>query len=156
VQHKGAPSYEMASELARSLPAPVILTGGLNSAEGVREAFRRTGVAAVMLARGALGNPWLFDELLRERGAAPTRGEVLSELDWTISRAVEHLGESRATRYLRKFYPWYVERLELEPPTAKRLQGELQEADSVAEARRLLAALEASRALARESLPAAV
>jgi tRNA-dihydrouridine synthase len=28
-----------------------------------------------------------------------------------IERAVEHLGEDRATRYLRKFYPWYVERL---------------------------------------------
>ena len=28
-----------------------------------------------------------------------------------IDRAVEHLGADRAGRYLRKFYPWYVERL---------------------------------------------
>ena len=28
-----------------------------------------------------------------------------------IDRALEHLGAERATRYLRKFYPWYVERL---------------------------------------------
>ena len=40
---------------------------------------------------------------------------MLRELDWTIERAVEHLGEQRATRYLRKFYPWYVARLGLDP-----------------------------------------
>ena len=28
-----------------------------------------------------------------------------------MARAVEHLGEPRAARYLRKFYPWYVERM---------------------------------------------
>ena len=67
-----------------------------------------------MLARGALGNPWLFAELLGGRECAPTRAEVVRELDWTIARAVEHLGEPRATRYLRKFYPWYVMRLRLD------------------------------------------
>ena len=156
MQHEGAPAYELAAQLARSLPAPVILTGGLSSAEGVREAFRRTGVAAVMLARGALGNPWLFDELMRERRAAPTRAEVLDELDWTIARAVEHLGERRATRYLRKFYPWYLERLALGPPAAKQLQSALQAADNVAQARRLLDALRAPRTPTHEPLVPAV
>ena len=28
-----------------------------------------------------------------------------------IDRAIEHLGPDRAARYLRKFYPWYIERL---------------------------------------------
>jgi len=63
---------------------------------------------------------------------------VTAELDWTIDRAVEHLGELRATRYLRKFYPWYVTRLQLHPATAKRLQSALQSADSLVAARRLL------------------
>jgi nifR3 family TIM-barrel protein len=138
VQHKGTPRYELAAELARTLPAPVILTGGLNSAERVREAFRRTGVAAVMLARGALGNPWLFDALLRGRRRPPSRAEVLDELQWTIDRAVEHLGERRATRYLRKFYPWYVERLALPRDAASSLQAELQSAEQIGQARRLL------------------
>jgi tRNA-dihydrouridine synthase B len=153
VHHKGAPDYELATELVRSLPVPVILTGGLSSAERVRDAFRRTGVAAVMLARGALGNPWLFDELLRERSETPTRAQVLGELDWTIDRAVEHLGELRATRYLRKFYPWYVERLELAPADAKVLQAELQTADTLTRARQLLERLPAPRA--RPRAPAA-
>ena len=43
----------------------------------------------------------------------PAPREVLAELDWVIAGASEHLGVERAGRYLRRFYPWYVERLGL-------------------------------------------
>jgi tRNA-dihydrouridine synthase B len=152
VHHKGVPDYDLAARLVESLDAPVILTGGLNEPEQIREAFDRTGAAAVMLARGALGNPWLFEQLLgpprgvetdRDRACSegPSREEVLTELNWTIDRAVEHLGEPRATRYLRKFYPWYIQRLELERQTAKELQAALQVAETLSEARTQLAIL---------------
>jgi tRNA-dihydrouridine synthase len=138
VHHKGVPDYELAARLVRSLPAPVILTGGMDDPDGIREAFASTGAAAVMLARGALGNPWLFEQLLGGRQASPTREEVIAELDWTIERAVEHLGEQRATRYLRKFYPWYVVRLALPAQVAKELQQSLQSTQTLAQVRRLL------------------
>jgi tRNA-dihydrouridine synthase B len=138
VHHKGVPDYELARQLVDSLPAPVILTGGLSDAAHAREAFQRTGAAAVMLARGALGNPWLFAELLGARDEAPSRGEVLAELHWTIARAVEHLGEQRATRYLRKFFPWYVTRLALPSHDAKRLQETLQSAETLERVREAL------------------
>jgi tRNA-dihydrouridine synthase len=135
VHHKGVPDYGLAARLVESLPAPVILTGGLSDAAHVREAFAATGASAVMLARGALGNPWLFRQLLTDDGHEPTRGEILEELDWTIDRAVEHLGEPRATRYLRKFYPWYVARLGLDPAESKRLSGSLQKVPTLEDAR---------------------
>jgi len=138
VQHKGVPDYELVARLAESLPAPVILTGGLSDAEQVRRAFRQTGVQAVMLARGALGNPWLFAQLVHGRELEPTPAEVLAELDWVIDRAVEHLGEGRATRYLRKFYPWYVGRLGLESRAARRMLEALQTAATLRQARDLL------------------
>jgi tRNA-dihydrouridine synthase B len=148
VQHKGVPDYALAARLVESLGAPVILTGGLSDGARVREALELTGAEAVMLARGALGNPWLFAELLGEQLSAPSREEVLRELDWTIDRAVEHLGEARATRYLRKFYPWYVARLEIEPQSAKRLQASLQESDTLARVRELLELRQSPLALA--------
>ncbi len=121
VHHKGTPDYALAARLAETLPAPVILTGGMNDAQGIRATFVRTGATAVMLARGCLGNPWLFEEVLGERTRPPTAEEVLDELDWTVSRAIEHLGEPRATRYLCKFYPWYVARLGLHKADAMAL-----------------------------------
>ncbi len=138
VHHKGVPDYELAARLVESLGAPVILSGGLGDAAQVREAFASTGATAVMLARGALGNPWLFAQLLLGRELDPSRDEVSTELDWTIERAVEHLGEPRATRYLRKFYPWYVARLQLEPAAARDLQESLQSADTLERVRALL------------------
>jgi nifR3 family TIM-barrel protein len=143
VQHKGEPDYALAARLVDSLGAPVILTGGLSDAQRALAAFERTGADAVMLARGALGNPWLFAELVHGRDRPPTRDEVVRELDWTIDRAVEHLGEPRATRYLRKFYPWYVARLQLDAHATRRLQSALLQAGTLALVR---AALQASRA----------
>jgi tRNA-dihydrouridine synthase B len=148
VHHKGVPDYELAARLAASLPAPVILTGGLNDAAGIREAFERTGVTAVMLARASLGNPWLFEQLLRGREREPTPAEVLTELDWVIERAVEHLGAERAGRYLRKFYPWYLVRLGLERAQVTSLQESLQATGDLVQARRLLGELRGAHPLA--------
>jgi nifR3 family TIM-barrel protein len=148
VHHRGRPDYELAGCLARSLPAPVILTGGLDDAPSARAAFARTGVSAVMLARGALGNPWIFQELLAGRSEPPSRREVLEELDWTLDCAAEHLGEVRAGRYMRKFYPWYVARLGLDPPRSRALQEALQRSDSPDSARALLAPLREAVAVA--------
>ena len=151
VHHKGTPDYELAARLVDSLSAPVILTGGMNDAQSVREAFTRTGAAAVMLARGALGNPWLFSELLGTvpgHEGGPSREQVLAELQWTVDRAVEHLGELRATRYLRKFYPWYIPRMRLEANVAKSLQESLQSAPTLADVGELLELLDSPAALA--------
>ena len=148
VHHKGVPDYELAARLVCSLPAPVILTGGLSDFAHAREAFAATGATAVMLARGSLGNPWLFRQLLAEDEREPTRGEILEELAWTIDRAVEHLGEPRATRYLRKFYPWYVARLDLDPAVGKRLSESLQHADTLAAVREQLEPMRAPPACA--------
>src|SRR5690242_3405409 len=111
VHHKGVPDYDLAARLVASLDAPVILTGGLSDRAAVQHAYERTGAAAVMLARGSLGNPWLFAQLLGERDEDATAAEILAELDWVMERAAEHLGPERAARYLRQFYPWYVSRL---------------------------------------------
>jgi tRNA-dihydrouridine synthase B len=133
-RHAGAPDYELARELVESLPVPVIISGGMGSAELARQALRQTGAAAVALARGSLGNPWLFAELVGGRALAPTRDEVLAELDWVIEGAAEHLGPERAARYLRKFYPWYLERLGGDAG----IQDALQRAPTLQAARALL------------------
>jgi tRNA-dihydrouridine synthase B len=136
VHHKGSPDLDLARELVASLPAPVVLSGGMNDPDTILRAFEHTGCEAVMLARGALGNPWLFARLLGARDGEPSVAEVLDELDWVMDRAVEHLGEQRGGRYLRKFYPWYVDRL----GGSKALQAALQATETADAARAVLAA----------------
>jgi tRNA-dihydrouridine synthase B len=138
VHHRGTPDYDLAARLVATLDAPVILTGGLSSATAVRTAYERTGATAVMLARGALGNPWLFEQILGVRTADPARDEVLAELDWVMERAVEHLGADRAGRYLRKFYPWYLERL----GATKDVHIAMQSTSTVDDARAVLSGLD--------------
>jgi tRNA-dihydrouridine synthase B len=144
VHHKGTPDYDLAARLVQSLDAPVILTGGLSSAQAVRAGYERTGAAAVMLARGSLGNPWLFGQVLGTRADDPTRDEVLAELHWVMERAVEHLGADRAGRYLRKFYPWYLDRMD----APKALQQAMQSTADVTAARAVLGELNALAAAA--------
>ena len=134
VRHKGTPDYDLAAELVRRLPVPVIVSGGMGEAEHIRRVFEHTGAAAVMLARGALGNPWLFGEVLGTREEPPAREEIVTEWLWVLDRAAEHMGEDRAARYLRKFHPWYVARLGA-PKTA---QDALQRASTLAEQRRTI------------------
>ena len=76
-QHAGSPDYALARELAESLPVPVILSGGLSDEPAVWPPSTQSGAAAVMLARGSLGNPWRFARLLgRYRRRARRQHEV--------------------------------------------------------------------------------
>jgi tRNA-dihydrouridine synthase B len=138
-QHKGQPDYALARELAETIEVPMIISGGLATAEEALHAYEASGADAVMIARGSLGNPWIFEQLTGRRSADPERDEVIAELIWVIDRAEEHLGPERAARYLRKFYPWYLERLGADKATT----GAFQESDALDQARRLALDLEA-------------
>ena len=140
VGHKGSPDYALTRELVERVEIPVIVSGGLKSAEAARRAYAESGAAAVMIARGSLGNPWVFEELTGQRRLPPDRDEVAAELLWVIDCAEEHLGSERAGRYLRKFYPWYMERL----GAPSELADELQRRADLPQARRLIGDLAAA------------
>ncbi|MGB0119761.1 MAG: tRNA-dihydrouridine synthase [Solirubrobacterales bacterium] len=119
--HKGQPDYAMARELSERIDVPMIISGGLSSADAARVAYEESGAAAVMIARGALGYPWVFSELTGRRIDPPKRDEIMDELLWVMDCAEDHMGPDRAGRYLRKFYPWYLERLDVPKLTKNEL-----------------------------------
>jgi tRNA-dihydrouridine synthase B len=136
-QHAGSPDYRLARELVERLSVPVVLSGGLSDEERTLRAFDESGAAAVMLARGSLGNPWRFARLLGRYQGEPSLHEVATELETIIAAAEDHLGPDRAGRYLRKFYPWYADTLGL----TKREREPLVTAPTTAHARAALGAL---------------
>jgi tRNA-dihydrouridine synthase B len=141
--HKGEPDYPLAAELADRIDVPVIISGGLDSAETARRAYRESGAAAVMIARGSFGWPWIFEELLGTRDERPSEGEVVEELLLVVDHAEEHFGPDRASRYLRKFYPWYLDRID----APREVTEELQRSTDLARARELIGGLARQPAL---------
>ncbi len=84
----------------------VVGNGGVNSAADCAEMFARTGCAAVMVARGALGNPLIFREIA---GGAPASDAERLELFLRQTRlAVEQKGEFLALRQARTHAGWYL------------------------------------------------
>jgi nifR3 family TIM-barrel protein len=139
VHHQGKPDHRLVARLVEGLEGSdtrVIVSGGLRSADAARRAYAESGADAVMIARGALGNPWIFEQLTGTRSVPPTRDEVVEELLWTMERIEDHLGSERGARYARKFYPWYLERLGIRGPAADAFQR----TESLEQARRLLTA----------------
>jgi tRNA-dihydrouridine synthase B len=132
--HKGDPDYALTAELTQRIDVPVIVSGGLQTAEAARRAYRESGADAVMIARGSLGWPWIFEELTGQRSEPPSREEVVEELLWVIDQAEDHFGAERAERYLRKFYPWYLDRLD----APSELTDELQRSADLSRARELV------------------
>jgi tRNA-dihydrouridine synthase len=118
------------------------------SEEKAHKVMEITGAEAILLARGALGNPWLFERVLGEREGLPTGEEVITEWLWVIDQSADHFeSDERAARYLRKFHPWYLDRFkEIDPETFTRarlneINQDLQKTDSLDAARAVVGAI---------------
>ena len=62
-EHSGDVRLDLLAEVKRASRIPVIGNGGIRDAADALQMFRETGVDAVMIARGATGNPWIFGEI---------------------------------------------------------------------------------------------
>ncbi|MEJ5920523.1 MULTISPECIES: tRNA dihydrouridine synthase DusB [unclassified Corynebacterium] len=92
---------------------PVLGNGDIFAASDARRMMNETGCDGVVVGRGCLGRPWLFAELSAElRGldvpAPPTFGEVAAIIRRHAELLVEHDGERKGCRDLRKHISWYL------------------------------------------------
>ena len=107
--YTGLADHSITAELVELVEVPVIACGDVTSRAKAQTVLATTGAAAVMVGRGAQGNPWLLRELLGENGE-PTPEEVVAELILFVRETVRELGERRASGFLKKFYGWYLGR----------------------------------------------
>jgi nifR3 family TIM-barrel protein len=106
--YTGEADHTLTAELVGRVDVPVIASGDVTSREKALAVLEQTGAAAVMVARGAQGNPWALREIVEGEWFRPTREEVAAELVVFIHEAVRELGEQRAVGFLKKFYGWYL------------------------------------------------
>jgi len=106
--YTGEADHSITAKLVERVDVPVIASGDITSRAKALAVLEQTGAAAVMVARGAQGNPWALREIAEGDSFKPTREEVAAELVVFIREAVRELGEQRAVGFLKKFYGWYL------------------------------------------------
>jgi tRNA-dihydrouridine synthase B len=106
--YTGYADHTLTAELVELVDVPVIASGDVTSRARAESVLAATGAAAVMVGRGAQGNPWAIREIVHGDGAQPSREEVAAELIHFVRETVRELGERRASGFLKKFYAWYL------------------------------------------------
>ena len=136
--YTGIADHKLTAELASLVDVPVVASGDVISRTRAQAVLAATGAAAVMIGRGAQGNPWALREILEGENGAPSREEIVAELVLFVREAVRELGERRASGFLKKFYGWYLGRGRFPKP----FKQELLQLDSPVEVERRLFAAE--------------
>jgi tRNA-dihydrouridine synthase B len=108
--YMGEADHSLTAELVETVDVPVIASGDITSRARAHAVLATTGAAAVMVGRGAQGNPWALREIVDAEPAEPSREEVAAELVLFVRETVRELGEHRAAGFLKKFYGWYLRR----------------------------------------------
>ena len=124
--YKGRANWSCIADLVQVCGVPVIGTGDITTAVEAVNMLRETRCAAVALARGALGNPWIFPEAIaRAEGSAPPPPPAPDEV-WSVVR--EHCRLSTETgsvpdeyHVMRRTLPHYLRGL----PTKKEMLRDL-------------------------------
>ncbi|MDT3696864.1 MAG: tRNA dihydrouridine synthase DusB [Ignavibacterium sp.] len=111
--HKGDADWSWIPKVKESVSIPVVLNGNVLYPGDVKRAFRETNADGVMIARGAIGNPWIF----LEAKEILSKGYIQTKIDdeKKINTCLRHLelavgikGERRAVIEHRKFYSGYL------------------------------------------------
>jgi nifR3 family TIM-barrel protein len=108
--YTGTADHALTAELVSLVDVPVVASGDVASRARAQVVLGTTGAAAVMVGRGAQGNPWTLLEIVDGGHAEPSREEVVAELVLFLRETVRELGERRAASFLKKFYGWYLGR----------------------------------------------
>lgn len=110
--YSGRADWKIIKQVKNSLSIPVIGNGDIVDRESCLEKMEESGVDAVMVGRGAQGNPFLFREILSpESEGKKNYFEIHKVIKEHYRLEVEHKGEDRALREMRKHIGWYLKSL---------------------------------------------
>ena len=136
--HSGTPNIEAVGEACAAVDIPVIGNGGVVNAE-VAKQFFDAGCAGVMIGRGAIGNPFIFEDIQKELAGQPVepmsaqkRLEIYLAL---IRENVAYYGERIGVNRSRKTAGYWISNF----PNAAEVRGQFVRLDTLAEIEKLFA-----------------
>jgi tRNA-dihydrouridine synthase B len=124
--HKGEPDFSWVQKIKATVRIPILVNGSIERPEQVKHVFDETGCDGVMIGRGAIDNPWIFQQAkhylqLGQFSSLPDLEERERVLLEHLRLSVEFKGERKGVIEFRKHYSGYLKFL----PRASKIRQEL-------------------------------
>ena len=113
--YSGTANWDIIRQVKESVSIPVVGNGDVNSFDSALRLFQETNCDAIMIGRGAQGNPFIFrevgDYLNGREIRRPTNEEKIDTVIRHLKLEIEDFGEYKAVREMRKHIAWYLKGL---------------------------------------------
>ena len=111
--YSGKADWDIIRQVKEAVSIPVIGNGDILTGQDAIRMFEQTGCDAVMIGRGARGNPWIFSQVgryLKDQTvlAPPTTKEICDMILRHAKMLIEAKGEYTGIREMRKHFAWYT------------------------------------------------
>ncbi|MBR6478752.1 MAG: tRNA dihydrouridine synthase DusB, partial [Lachnospiraceae bacterium] len=132
--YSGKADWDVIRQVKQAVKIPVIGNGDVDSPQKAKQLLDETGCDAVMIGRGAQGNPWIFRETIHyletgELMPRPANEEKRILVRRHAEMELECKGEYTAVREMRRHLSWYTFGM----PGAARLRGTINQMETMKE-----------------------
>ena len=114
--YSGEADLDIIKKVKESVNIPVVGNGDIIDEESAKHMFEYTGVDGIMIGRGTMGNPWIFEQIQHylktgEKLPSPTNKEKYEILREHIELDIICKGETVALNEMRKHIAWYTKNM---------------------------------------------